>query len=484
MKESEIDHPIIDKKVKKSLDFSIKDGAASSIASGFGFSYIAPFAIAMNATASQIGLLNGLINILPTIARLKVSSMLEKFSAKKIVLTGVAIQIFIWVLFSLTIFGFYFNLPSMIWVVILLASFLYMFGAFAYPAWFLWMGALVPEDIRGRYFSKRNIVTGSCGLISMMAAALFLDKMKFFGMIAGQTIFYTFLGFGTLFFLTIIFRVISFSYLKKIYEPTVKIRKRDYFSFWQFLKRARATSFGRFALFKGFFSITIGVSSPFFELYLLRSLGLSYTWTIAIIVSGTFFQLVFLPLLGKFSDRFGNAKLTKICAALVFVVPLLWVSSLLIKDSFLLKIYLLFVPAIVNGFAFAGYNLATSNYIYDAVRKEKRGFCSSYIDIISGVSLFIGSMIGAIIAWRGISFMSPILFIFLISGVSGFFVFVFGAKYIKEVRPVKKFSSRFLIREFKPLHVIKDIGYIGHLFEEKILHKKLKRVNFDGEKFK
>ncbi|MDP2947855.1 MAG: MFS transporter [Nanoarchaeota archaeon] len=472
-----------DKKIRESLKLSLKEGAASSISSGLGFSYIAPFAIAMNATSGQIGILNGLINFLPTVAQLKASKLIEKFSVKKIVIGGVTTQAFLWILVFLTIFGFYFKLPAMIWVFIFFASLLYVVNAFIYPAWFLWMGLLVPEKKRGGYFSKRNLITGLFGLIAMLAAAFFLDGMELFGAKKEQVFFYTLAGFGVLFLLALLFRIISLKFFKKTYEPKIKIRKKDYFSYWQFLKRAPQTSFGRFTIFKSFFSIAIGISAPFFELYLLRDLGFSYTWTMMVVVSGTFFQLIFLPLLGKVSDRFGNAKLTKISSGLIFTVPILWMLSYYISDPILIRAYLLIIPSVVNGFAWAGYNLATTNYIYDSVRKEKRGFCSSYMNATVGLSLFIGAVIGTIIAWHGVSFINTILFIFLVSAILRFIVYIIAMRYIEEVRPVKKFSSMYLIREFKPLHeVIREVSYVGHLFEGKF------RLIYDNqivvEKFK
>jgi MFS family permease len=475
MKKKVPEHPIVDKKINESLNLSIKEGAVSSVSSGLGFSYITPFAIAMNATSSQIGILNALINLFPTIAQLKVSKLIEKYSAKRIVLNGVLAQIILWFLIVLTGIGFYFKFPATIWILIILATTIYSLNSFTHPAWFLWMGYLVPKEIRGRYFSKRNIVVGFFGILSMILGAIFLDKINLISN-PQNILFYTIIGFGILFLFALIFRIWSLLILKKTYEPNIKIRKKDYFSFWEFLKRAPSTPFGKFTIFRGFFSIGIGISVPFFELYLLRNLGFSYIWFMAIIVSGTFFQLIFLPMLGKISDRFGNVKLTKISSFLIILVPGLWFLSVFVKDPLLLRLYLLIVPSIVSGFAWAGYNLSTNNYIYDAVSPKKRCFGVSYMNITVGISMFIGSLIGTIIVWHGISFMDSILFIFLLSTLTRLAVFLFGIKYLKEVRPVKKFSSRFLIKEFRPFHeMIKEANFIGHLFEPNSPLKKSKK---------
>ena len=143
-----------------------------------------------------------------------------------------------------------------------------------------------------------------------------------------------------------------------------------------------------------------------------------------------------------------------------------WLISSLINSDMWVKIYLLFVPAIVSGFAWAGYNLATNNYVYDAVGQKKRGFGVSYMNLLVGVGTFIGASIGSLIAWIGVPFMSTILFIFFVSGIGRFLVAVFGVKYLKEVRHVSKFSSHYLIKEFRPMQgAVREIHHLEHLVE-------------------
>ena len=81
-----VDHPIVQKKINKSLNLSIQDGSLSSMSAGFGVSYLSPFALALNATSSQIGILHAIISLLPSIVQLNASELIKKFSRTKIVL--------------------------------------------------------------------------------------------------------------------------------------------------------------------------------------------------------------------------------------------------------------------------------------------------------------------------------------------------------------------------------------------------------------
>jgi len=233
------------------------------------------------------------------------------------------------------------------------------------------------------------------------------------------------------------------------------------------LGKIRATPFGRFCLFRFFFSFVVGVAGPFWVVYMLRDLGFSYLWYMAITVSAVIFQLVFLPLLGKFSDRFGNIKLMKVCSWLVTLTALFWVLSSFLENGLMLKLYLLFVPGILGGFAWAGYTLAVNNYVYDALGSRKRSFGLAYMNLMVGVGMFLGATLGSFLAWVDVSFMNSMVFIFVISMVGRGIVSMFGVRLLREVRSVKKFTPEFLLHEFGPTHgIVREIHHLEHLVEK------------------
>tara|TARA_Y100000310_G_scaffold339940_2_gene434184 strand:- start:1767 stop:3173 length:1407 start_codon:yes stop_codon:yes gene_type:complete len=448
-------HPIIAEKISKSLKESVKEGSFASAMNGLGTSYLAPFALALNATSSQIGVMNALVSLLPAFVQLKASRFIEKYSRKKIAVFFTALQALMFIPIIFTSYLFFRGTPGTVWILIGFVVLFYIFGAAAGPAWFSWMGSLVPEDGRGKYFSKRNRITGFFGLITMLTGGLLLDRFETTG--------YILVGFGLLFVLAMMARLISSFLFTRHYEPRLKIHKKDYFSFWQFLKSGRDTPFGKFTIFTTLMRISTNIAGPFFAVYMLRDLGLSYTWFMAITVSGIIFHLVFYPLLGKVSDKYGNIEILKFSCILMAIVPFLWLVS---KNPF----YLISVPQVVGGFAWAGFWLTTSNYIYDSVKQEKRGLGIAYYNLLNGMGLFLGAGIGAGIALLNISFMNKMLFIFLISGFARLLIILIRGKKLKEVRHVKKFSYNFIIREFHPAQgIIKEIHHLNHL-KSKIEH--------------
>ena len=462
-----VDHPIVQKKINRSLELSIKDSALSNVAANFSLSYFSPAVLALNATAVQMGFLYAIISLLPSLVQLKAAALIEKFPRKKIVLAGVMGKILI--VIPLIIVGIlhWMGVPHMAWVFIVIVGLHYACTAILHPAWFSWMGSLVPEKERGKYFSKRNRIGGFFGVVTMIVGALILDGAKKVGGTYGDVAGFTLLGFGILFILSGIFRLWSWDVLRKAYEPRIKIRKKDHFSVEDFFKHIRETPFGRFSLFAGALALVVGISSPYWVVYMIRYLDFSYFWYMAITVSTVVFQLIFLPLLGKFSDRFGNVKLIRTCSILIGLVPFFWVASVLIGNDLMVKIYLLVVPSLIAGFAWAGYNLALNNYVYDSIGNRKRGFGLSYMNVMIGIGGFFGAGIGALLAWVDVSFMNPMLFIFMISGVGRIFIAFYGSKFLHEVRSVKKFSSEFWVHEFAPAQeVVKEVNSLGQLVEK------------------
>ncbi|MBT3642898.1 MFS transporter [archaeon] len=452
----------IAEKVEDAKKVSVREGGYYAIASNMGAAYFTPFALLLQATASQIGILNAVMHLIPSILQLKTSRLIEKYSRKKIVLRSIIFQTMLWIPLILTGVLFYFNTAHMIPLLIILVGIYFGLGGIAHIAWFSWMGSLVGEHERGKYFSRRNRVLYISGIISIILAAVILEFFKKQGIIQGNELGYTIVGFALLFFIAFLARMWTIHLFRKQYDPKIRIRKKDYFSFKDFLKTSSKTAFGRFTIFRGFFSVAIGVASPFYAVYMLRDLGFSYVWFVAIVVSTMLFDILFLPIQGKISDKFGNIRLMRICAHLFFLVPLLWYFSSFIQNDLLTKLYLIFVPSMIAGFVSSGYMLATDNYLLDAVKPRKRSYATTYVNLIVGFSAFTGALIGSFIAWVEPEFMSPILLIFLISTLLRFFVGFLGISHLSEVRSVSKFKNGFLIKEFKPA---KEINRELHNFD-------------------
>lgn len=414
---------------------SIRDGSAYNVMDGMGLRYITPYALTFGFSNKLIGFLSVFPTLFGSLLRISFSKSYYKAKRKKIVLPFIFIQAFFWIpLILVGIFYFFLGMKISTASILLIAfySIIVISGILAAPAWTSWMQDLV-ETNRGAYFGKRNRINGFVLLISMMAAGLILDYFD------GKNIFF---GFIILFGLASIGRYISFYFLKKQYEPQAVKDEKAYFSFFQFIKKMPSNNFGRFAIFTSLISFGVAIASPFFSVYMLKDLGLSYLAFTLINLSALVSPIVLLPFIGSLTDKFGTVRIMKISSFLISFIPLLWIFSIfLLKFNSGVLISYLIVIELFSGFVWASFNLASSNFIYDAVTKPKIILCFTYFSFLNAVGAFFGGVIGgqiSSISTISIFGLTGILILFLISFVLRLLPSIFLASKLKEVREVDK----------------------------------------------
>ena len=456
------DSPRIKELKHKARRRSIKEGIFASAKNSFGNYYISPFAIAINASNSLVALLSSITGLLGPLSQLFSSRLIKKYPRKKIVLKSVFFESLMWLPFIAIAILFYKGILVNILPLLLLLSFsLYIIIAnIGVPAWFSWMGDIVDSKYRGRWFSKRNLIIGFISVSLAILASFFLDYFKKNN--------WTMFGFVILFLLASIARLVCWKTFKKQYEPKIKLEKKDYFSFWDFTIKAPKNNFGKFAIFRALLNFSTAMSSSLIAIYLLRYLKFTYSTYMIITLAGTVFSLFVLGLWGKFADKYGNYKVLCITTILIPIIPILWILS----PS---PIYLILGPAIISGISWAGFNLATGNFIYDNVSQQKRGSAISYYNVFGGIGTFLGAGLGAIlIKFLTISFIKPLFLIFLIGSLARMIVVSWWLPKIKETKKTKKIGSskvfkNIILKEAKPtlLEEAHEIMSINKYLEEK-----------------
>jgi len=436
------DNPKVKKLKKQARRHSIKEGLFVSARTSFGDYYISPFAIAINASNSMVAMLTSIIGLLGPLSQTFGSKLIEKYSRKKIILKSIFFESLMWLPLIFIAILFYKGILINILPLMVLFSFaIYTILAnIGHPAWFSWMGDIVDEKKRGRWFAKRNLLIGFVSVVLAIGASFFLDHLKSLDL--------TMFGFVTLFTFALIARLSSWRILKKQYEPKIKLKKRDHFSFWEFILNAPKNNFGKFTIYRALIGFASSIASPLIAVYLLRYLNFDYTNYMIITLGGTFASLFLLEIWGKFSDRYGNYRTMVIASILIPITPILWILYP--------KMWYLLIPATISGAGWAGLHLASGNFIYDNISKEKRGLAVSYFNMIWGIGVFLGAGLGALlIKFLNTSFLEPIIVVFLISALVRAIVAIWWLPKIKEVRETKKFSAQkafkhIIFKEAKP----------------------------------
>ena len=86
---------------------SIKEGMFASAKTSFGYHYITPLAIAINASNSIVAMLSSVAGILGPLSQIFGSRLIEKYSRKKIILKTVLLESFMWIPFIIIALLFY-----------------------------------------------------------------------------------------------------------------------------------------------------------------------------------------------------------------------------------------------------------------------------------------------------------------------------------------------------------------------------------------
>ena len=207
----------MDKKIKKSLRYSLYEGVATAIMEGSTSSFIVPFAIALNASVGVIAALAYLPQLAGAFIHLLSAKIVELVkNRKKILVVATFFHALLWLplLFASRI------APDKPQLIILFIALQAMLSELIGPVWNSLMGDLVPENERGRFFGKRNVITGVTSFISATSAGLLLNHFSF----------NLFIGFAILFSIAFVSRLVSTALKTTLYESKYDLAYTERFS--------------------------------------------------------------------------------------------------------------------------------------------------------------------------------------------------------------------------------------------------------------
>ncbi|HYD03656.1 MAG TPA: MFS transporter [Alphaproteobacteria bacterium] len=427
------------KKKSDSVNYSVKDGLFVAVKNGFTENFVMPFAIALNATNGMLAALGSVPQLVASFLQLFAQSSLKFFKTRsRLIVWTALIQAFMWIplIFIPLIAGD--NIVFAFTLLLIFYTLEVTIGNFQGPIYNSILGDIIDEDKRGEFFGKRNRVVNLMGFVSTFAAGLILSTFKKID--DGSTAHYIFIGFGILFFLAFISRLISSYYKSKIYDPPYNPPKDD-ITFLGFLKNMTHNNYGIFVIYIFLFRLVVNLTAPFFALYLLRDMQMPYLKFTAIIGIAVISSFLTMGIWGKMIDRFGSKKVLTISGFLIPFSPLLLILGVYIQDPTTRFIYLLAEEAF-SGAVWAAFNLSTSSFLFDATSKNERVKYIAYYNFISGIAVFIGAMLGGVLIglypqWKAPVVASVIPFVFLTTAILRFLVTSIFIGKVREARMVE-----------------------------------------------
>jgi MFS family permease len=164
-----------------------------------------------------------------------------------------------------------------------------------------------------------------------------------------------------------------------------------------------------------------------------------------------------------------------VSAFLIAVIPIAWFLAGYFFFGHPILFFLIMLAESISGFAWAGFELTTFNYILETVSPGKRARCVAYFNIIFGVAVLVGGLSGSWLVghlpkeYHGISLL---LVVFIISAVARFIVPLLFLSKLQEVKIKKNIDESKLFIDLvvsKPLHsALYQTTQVMFFAEEKI----------------
>lgn len=342
---------LTDQQVESGLKLVVRDGLAAEAMTAFtGGAFLVALALHMGANNFQIGLLAALPTF-TNIFQLVTIWLVQKYNNRR----AIAVASNFLARFPLLIIGalpFLFSQGTSLQVLIFLLFFHYLFGSLAGPSWNSWMKDLVPEQRLGSYFSHRGKLTQSLNVVLSLAIALSLDHVK------AHHPAYEIPAYSVMFLTGGLIGMLGVLFLSKTPEPKSHITNENIFRLLG--EPLKNKNFRKLLTFNAFWLFSVNLATPFFSVYLMKTIGLPLSYIIALGILTQLSSILSIKVWGKYSDQFSNKTIIIISAPLYVACITAW-AFLAMPSTPAITIAELVVINIFSGIATAGINLALTN---------------------------------------------------------------------------------------------------------------------------
>jgi MFS family permease len=387
--------------LRRNLRCSTYDGIAYSVMVGTGENFFPAYVLALGMGEVSAGL----VATLPLV----IGAAFQLFSATGVQLVGsykrwVVLMAGMQALSLLPLVltaGFHVG-PG--WLVFVMAS-VYWFSFLAGgAAWNTWIGKLVPDRVRPRYFGRRNRILQIAVMAALLAGGFILRGTDQIRAWAGEFAWPAWVSestgvraFAILFGIACIARIISTYYLSRQSSDaevttaqfsTTVVRPRE------MLSRMIHGKDGRLILYLVAMSVAAHMAQPFFNPFMLKKLGLSsepemYSLMLAAPLLG---RAMALRWWGELAEERGARVLLVIGGVGLIPFSVNW----LISDNFAF----LFITQLASGAVWAAYELGLFLMLLETTKEDERTSVVSQYQFVNSLAMVTGNGIGALVLWK------------------------------------------------------------------------------------
>jgi MFS family permease len=146
-------------------------------------------------------------------------------------------------------------------------------------------------------------------------------------------------------------------------------------------------------------TFAVNAASPFYVVYVLRTLSLPYSYAAIFAVLGAVGDFIGMRLWGAVSDRAGNKPVIVLAAVCAAPIPLLMLPVSHSATSIFVILPLVYFT---GGFFLAGYNLCTANILFRVAPRKRDTIFFAWWAALTGLASGCGAISGGLLTkWAG-----------------------------------------------------------------------------------
>jgi hypothetical protein len=443
-----------DTQLRNVFRISVMEGVLGQVfntITGPGSVFLTKFAIMLNATPLQFGILAAIGQISQVFQPLGAIITKRRRKRKGVVLTLLFTGRGITLLFAILPFVWFSG--NIINAFLLLLFFSVSLQAVANNAWIGWVADLLPLSIRGRFFSVRS----QYGMLTAVGVSyvfsLFIDRFSAGTMQNSPSLGTAFfstenlpLGFAIVFSLALLSGFSGLVVLSRQPEKEKKIEEES--TAGMFFLPIRDSNFRRFLLYTCWWMLAVGIGAPFWQPFMMQKLHMSL---IEVQIYGSIHivaSILVLRLWGRLIDANGNKTAMRLIIILGGFNPVVW---LFVTPH---NYPILYLEAITSGIMWAGAGLVATNFVLAIAPKERRQLYSGIAGAFSGIAMMTTMLASGALLPRHLEIytihLEPEQVLFALTGIARWSAQV-PLTWVHEpgARPVSE-AIAFFLREMKP----------------------------------
>lgn len=351
--------------------------------------FLAAYALLLGCNNFQIGILAAL-PFLAQPLQIFIIPVVERFRRRKSITLASWIPAQLsWLVIALI--PLFLDVPSSSAVTLLLVT-IGIRGVFASVtscSWNSWLRDLVPQQVLGTFFARRQMWANLAAMTFGLAASFFVTYWESHAPAGNEGLGYTFpLLFGAVFL-----GLASPLFMSLIPEPLMEPYAGPQPSLFSTISTPfRDGNYRHILSFLFLWGLALNMSIPFLAVYMLLRLGLPLSVVMGFSIISQAFNVLFLRVWGPLADRFGMKAILSVSVSLYLFVVLGWTFTTM-PERYFLTIPLLVILHILAGIAAAGVTLTTSTI---GLKLAPKGQATAYL-AAAGLATSLGTGLGPLL---------------------------------------------------------------------------------------